>query len=79
VHPTSTNANLNLHVTGPTVSVEPSHAKGRRGGYAGNPDRHEGEPACARPDPVADYGVPRCPRDEVPLHSTADVRAPERG
>ncbi len=36
VHPTSPNANLNLHVTGPAVSVGPSHAKIRRGGYAGN-------------------------------------------
>ncbi|WP_285224140.1 hypothetical protein [Frankia sp. Mgl5] len=36
MHPTSTNANLNLQVTGPTVSIEPAHAKVRRAGYAGN-------------------------------------------
>ncbi|MCK9930269.1 hypothetical protein MXD62_24415 [Frankia sp. Mgl5] len=36
VHPTSINANLNLHVNGPTVSVEPTHTKIRRAGYAGN-------------------------------------------
>jgi hypothetical protein len=36
VHPTSTNANLNLHVTGPVVSVAPAYAKVRRDGYAGN-------------------------------------------
>ncbi|WP_347176764.1 hypothetical protein [Parafrankia sp. EAN1pec] len=36
MHPTSTNANLNLQVNGPTVSVAPVHAKIRREGYAGN-------------------------------------------
>ncbi len=36
VHPTSINANLNLHVNGPTVSVQPVHAKIRRDGYTGN-------------------------------------------
>ncbi|WP_157472808.1 hypothetical protein [Frankia sp. EAN1pec] len=36
VHPTSTNANLNLQVNGPTVSIEGAHAKIRRAGYAGN-------------------------------------------
>ncbi len=33
---TSINANLNLQVNGPTVSIEPIHAKIRRAGYAGN-------------------------------------------
>ncbi|WP_018504953.1 hypothetical protein [Parafrankia discariae] len=36
MHPTSTNANLNLQVNGPTVSIEPAHAKIRRVGYTGN-------------------------------------------
>ncbi|WP_255354736.1 hypothetical protein [Frankia sp. R43] len=36
MHPTSINANLNLQVNGPTVSVEPVHSKIRRSGYTGN-------------------------------------------
>ncbi len=36
MHPTSINANLNLQVNGPAVSVAPTHTKIRRGGYAGN-------------------------------------------
>ncbi|WP_278043873.1 hypothetical protein [Protofrankia symbiont of Coriaria ruscifolia] len=35
MHPTSTNANLNLHVNGPVVSVVPVHTKIRRDSYAG--------------------------------------------
>ncbi|EFC83279.1 hypothetical protein FrEUN1fDRAFT_3553 [Parafrankia sp. EUN1f] len=34
--PNQHNANLNLQVNGPTVSVEPVHAKIRRSGYAGD-------------------------------------------
>ncbi|MEX5637543.1 hypothetical protein [Parafrankia sp. FMc2] len=36
MNPTSTNANLNLQVTGPAVSIGPAHAKIRRAGYVGN-------------------------------------------